>query len=119
CQLPDETKCTMNSQCTAPLICGLDGHCREQCAADRDCILGQVCRTATCVDPMVDTLNDRGMLEPVLEGGVVGRDGGLLDDGGGSTVSAGGAGGGTGSGGGAGGTGNDGGPGGGGAGAVT
>ena len=44
CQLPDETKCTMNSQCKEPLISGIDGHCREQCALDRDCIIGQPAR---------------------------------------------------------------------------
>jgi sugar lactone lactonase YvrE len=99
CQLAEETKCTMNSQCPDPQICGLDGKCREQCSADRDCISGQICRSHTCVDPTVDPLTDSGMLPPVLEGGVMSRDGATLPPDDGGSTGMGGAGGSTGAGG--------------------
>src|SRR5262249_46339581 len=55
CQLIDETKCTMNSQCPGLEICGIDDHCRDQCTENKDCMIpNQVCRTHTCIDPSVD-----------------------------------------------------------------
>src|SRR5262245_29662057 len=33
CQLPAESKCTFNSDCTYPLICAIDRACRNQCQA--------------------------------------------------------------------------------------
>jgi hypothetical protein len=51
CQLPDQTSCTRTSDCPEPLVCGIDGICRNQCNADRDCVPGQVCVTATCAEP--------------------------------------------------------------------
>ena len=32
-------------------MCARDGHCRDQCAADRDCISGQVCASFACANP--------------------------------------------------------------------
>src|SRR5262249_4966798 len=48
CQLADETKCSYNSECPGDEVCGVDGKCRDQCAADRDCVPGQKCVTGTC-----------------------------------------------------------------------
>jgi hypothetical protein len=57
CQQPNEVKCLYNSDCTAPLVCPIDGQCRNQCRTDRDCVSGQlctielVCAEATEIDP--------------------------------------------------------------------
>jgi hypothetical protein len=51
CQLPDEAACTLNSQCDGQEVCGVDGQCRDQCAADRDCTGGQTCVLETCAIP--------------------------------------------------------------------
>src|SRR5262245_2970734 len=51
CQLADEVECSYNSQCPATQVCGVDGKCRDQCSADRDCLPTQLCRTATCAEP--------------------------------------------------------------------
>jgi Leucine-rich repeat (LRR) protein len=50
CQLVDERNCTLNSDCPAPQICGVDLECRDQCATDRDCVKEQVCAAGTCAD---------------------------------------------------------------------
>ena len=34
--------CTLNTDCAAPLVCGLN-YCRKQCLASRDCGAGLVC----------------------------------------------------------------------------
>jgi hypothetical protein len=51
CQLPDETKCSYNTQCPERQKCGIDGNCRDECTSDRDCVLGQVCVSGTCAEP--------------------------------------------------------------------
>jgi hypothetical protein len=51
CQLDSERDCQYNSQCAVRQWCGIDGRCRDQCAADRDCIPGQLCVSGTCADP--------------------------------------------------------------------
>lgn len=43
CQLPAENQCYYNSNCMAPLVCGRDEHCRNQCVADVDCPPGEKC----------------------------------------------------------------------------
>ena len=45
CQLPDETRCALDSECTPPLVCG-QGRCLNQCASDRDCLGGAQCLSA-------------------------------------------------------------------------
>ncbi len=60
CRGDDALTCGFHSDCAAPLVCGLDGRCRNQCAADRDCVAGQVCVAATCADP--DELDASGRL---------------------------------------------------------
>src|SRR4051812_19040906 len=42
CQLATERTCSLNSDCPPEQACGPDRQCRDQCAADRDCLGGQV-----------------------------------------------------------------------------
>lgn len=51
CQLPEELKCTYNSECVGEQVCAIDGQCRDQCKGDLDCLPGQLCVTGTCADP--------------------------------------------------------------------
>ncbi|MCU0693939.1 MAG: hypothetical protein MUF54_21325 [Polyangiaceae bacterium] len=51
CQLSEETGCAHNSDCPTGQLCGVDARCRDQCAADRDCVSEQVCAQATCAEP--------------------------------------------------------------------
>jgi hypothetical protein len=62
CQLDDERACAYNSECSGLQVCAVDGQCRDQCEADRDCVPEQVCSTGTCADPaeLID-----GKLPPV------------------------------------------------------
>lgn len=50
CQLEQESRCTYNSECPDKQVCGVDGHCRDQCATVRDCLLDQTCVSGTCAD---------------------------------------------------------------------
>jgi hypothetical protein len=50
CQLDVERDCQYNSQCAVGQACGIDQRCRDACAADRDCIPGQLCVSGTCAD---------------------------------------------------------------------
>ena len=59
CQLPDETRCAYNSECPSGQLCGVDGRCRDQCAADRDCVAEQVCSQGTCAEPVELTQNGK------------------------------------------------------------
>lgn len=59
CQLPSEKDCGYNSDCPEGQLCGVDGECRDQCAADRDCVAEQVCVTGTCAEPA--ELSDGGL----------------------------------------------------------
>jgi hypothetical protein len=43
CQLPDNERCTLDSDCLAPLLCASDGTCRNGCQQDSDCLEGQAC----------------------------------------------------------------------------
>lgn len=51
CQFPSEATCAYNSQCVPGEVCARDGHCRDQCTADRDCIAGQQCASGACANP--------------------------------------------------------------------
>jgi hypothetical protein len=51
CQLASERDCSLNSQCPAGEVCGVDGQCRDQCASARDCIDPQQCVDKTCAEP--------------------------------------------------------------------
>jgi hypothetical protein len=50
CQLAEERNCSYNSDCPSGQVCGVDLQCRDQCAADRDCVKEQVCVAGTCAD---------------------------------------------------------------------
>jgi hypothetical protein len=50
CQLDIERDCQYNSQCAVGQVCGVDAHCRDACAGDRDCIPGQLCISGSCAD---------------------------------------------------------------------
>jgi hypothetical protein len=71
CQLDSERACTFNSDCPMEQTCGTDFQCRDQCAADRDCVKDQLCVGGTCADPM--EVVDGGLLvadaAPVEEAG--------------------------------------------------
>ena len=56
CQPPEKATCTYNSDCTKPLVCGVDLQCRNQCQTDVDCTTGQVCTSVSklCADPAID-----------------------------------------------------------------
>src|SRR4051794_34436936 len=43
CQLPEEAKCSHNSDCPERQICGVDLLCRDECTTSRDCVKEQVC----------------------------------------------------------------------------
>jgi hypothetical protein len=65
CQLDQESRCSYNSDCASTEVCAIDDQCRDQCAADRDCVNGQLCVTGTCADPL--ELVDGGL--SVADGG--------------------------------------------------
>lgn len=64
CQPP--IPCSYNTQCPGNQVCGVDGQCRDQCKADKDCITGQLCTTGSCANPT--ELVDGGL--PTPDGGV-------------------------------------------------
>ncbi|HEY4119705.1 MAG TPA: hypothetical protein VGM56_17680 [Byssovorax sp.] len=59
CQLSDESTCTYSSECPGTEVCAVDDQCRDQCAEDRDCGVGQTCVSGTCADPT--ELDDGGL----------------------------------------------------------
>lgn len=50
CLLPEEQDCGSSADCPAPLLCGDDGECRDQCAKNGDCVSGQLCVGGVCAD---------------------------------------------------------------------
>ncbi len=59
CQLPDEARCTLRSECTTGLECRF-GTCTTACAEDRDCPPGATCQadpesgSNACVEPVTE-----------------------------------------------------------------
>jgi hypothetical protein len=52
CQDPTEVHCVYNSDCKAPLVCGRDETCRNQCAGDVDCATNEKCTVSgVCATP--------------------------------------------------------------------
>src|SRR5262245_10632938 len=51
CQLSSEKTCKYNSECPERQVCAVDGQCRDQCKADRDCVPEEVCTQGTCAEP--------------------------------------------------------------------
>lgn len=88
CQPPEKATCNYTSDCTHPLVCGVDLQCRSQCQADVDCPKGQKCTSITklCADPTVD----KGNYDPLTnEFKNVIDAGSTVDVGGGNTADAG------------------------------
>ena len=46
CQLDSDARCEGDADCPGTQICAIDDRCRDECAADRDCMPGQLCRQA-------------------------------------------------------------------------
>jgi hypothetical protein len=67
CQLMVEAVCHYNSDCPEPLVCAVDLQCRNQCATDRDCIVGQRCVFGVCSDP--PEINPDGTLKGATDAG--------------------------------------------------
>ncbi len=88
CEPPERSTCSYTSECTIPLVCGIDQQCRNQCQANRDCPQGQVCTSVTklCADPSIDT-----NYNPTTNDFNVTTDGGAQTTPGGGTVDGGGA----------------------------
>lgn len=59
CQLPEETGCTLTSQCLGVLVCRF-GSCTTECLENRDCVEGAMCLD----DPEVGGL---ACTEPIQE----------------------------------------------------
>jgi hypothetical protein len=74
CQPPERTTCSYTSDCTRPLVCGIDQQCRAQCQSDIDCPSGQRCTASTklCADPFIDKNYDpvTNEFKGSLDGGV-------------------------------------------------
>jgi Protein of unknown function (DUF1565) len=56
CQPPEKSTCVYNTECTQPLVCGVDRQCRAQCQGDVDCPSKQFCTPISklCADPTID-----------------------------------------------------------------
>ena len=55
CLLSDEIVCAGEAAtCPDGLLCGGDDQCHNDCAIDRNCVSGQVCVNAVCVEPQVN-----------------------------------------------------------------
>ncbi|MBW2524930.1 MAG: hypothetical protein JRI23_12170, partial [Deltaproteobacteria bacterium] len=71
CQLDDEDRCALHSDCPPYQVCGPDLRCRDQCKQDPDCVSEQVCaeqnvcaRPFELVDgrlPLADTGSEEGL----------------------------------------------------------
>ncbi|MBW2524931.1 MAG: hypothetical protein JRI23_12175 [Deltaproteobacteria bacterium] len=68
CQLEADKFCRYDSECPGLQVCGLDERCRDACAADRDCLAGQVCRSATCAE--LEELDPDGRLVAAAANGL-------------------------------------------------
>jgi len=102
CLLDTETTCSTRVPCPSPLVCAVDGQCRNSCTTSNDCPKSQVCATSGfCADGA--EVDSQGNLKDADAGaGGSGSGGaGAIDasSGGGSGGSSGGAGGAGGSGG--------------------
>lgn len=53
CLTNEESSCTRNSDCIAPLVCGRRGVCEAACATDGDCLPSQTCSVGSCADKSV------------------------------------------------------------------
>ena len=82
CLVPEIETCSYNSQCLAPLVCGADFKCRNQCLADRDCATATqkcVLPDGVCAEPTA--INADGTLKGAVASGDAGAQdtAGVLD----------------------------------------
>ena len=78
CQLPVESKCVYNSQCT-PLVCARDEMCRNECVTSADCVSPQVCtdsKVCALTSQLAPGTNDVPVVNSRLDGGATGGAGG-------------------------------------------
>jgi alpha-tubulin suppressor-like RCC1 family protein len=71
CLVPAAETCSYNSQCGAPLVCGADLKCRNQCLADRDCVTSTqkcVLPDGVCAEPSAIS-NSGSLIGAVLDAG--------------------------------------------------
>jgi Bacterial pre-peptidase C-terminal domain len=103
CQLPVESKCVYNSQCT-PLVCARDEMCRNECVTSADCVSPQVCtdsKVCALTSQLAPGTNDVPVVTSGIGGGASGGAGGTAGGGaagGAGSSGAGGKGGGAGGG---------------------
>ncbi len=74
CQLPVESKCVYNSQCT-PLVCARDEMCRNECVTSADCVSPQVCtdsKVCALSSQLTPGTNDVPVVTSGLDGGAPG-----------------------------------------------
>jgi hypothetical protein len=106
CQLPVESTCVYNSQCS-PLVCARDEMCRNECVTSADCVSPQVCtdsKVCALSSQLTPGTNDVPVVTARLDGGAAGGAGGAAGGGAAGAAGSSGAGGqGGGSGGGSGG----------------
>lgn len=87
CEAPQAVSCRYTTDCTAPLVCGSDDQCRNECESDRDCPGGdtgiEVCTAMThlCADPALDKDYDPTIKDFRFDAGTSNRDAGNSTDG--------------------------------------
>jgi hypothetical protein len=77
CQLPKESTCVYNSQCT-PLVCARDEKCRNECQTSVDCVDPQVCtdsKVCALVSQLAPGTNDVPVVTTRLMDGGAGASG--------------------------------------------
>ena len=82
CLLPEVEKCNYNSQCTSPLVCAADFHCRNQCLTKVDCATStQVCvlPDRVCAEPTAIDITTGKLKDIPIDGGAGGLDAGSVD----------------------------------------
>ncbi len=83
CQLPVESKCVYNSQCS-PLVCARDEMCRNECVTSADCVSPQVCtdsKVCALSSQLSPGTNDVPVVTSPLDGGATGGAGGAAGGG--------------------------------------
>lgn len=82
CLTPTDDRCTYNSACASPLVCGRDLHCRNECLQDVDCasktdkcVIGGMNGEKVCAEP--GAIDATGVLAGAPDGGTSNGDGGM------------------------------------------
>jgi hypothetical protein len=50
CESIAQSTCVRNSDCPGVEVCAVDGHCRDACVTERDCLPNQTCVHTSCAD---------------------------------------------------------------------